>query len=81
MMAEIRAFTLDRPAYLLPAEEVERLLNTNTVSGLSQQEAKHRHEIAGDNALERGHRVSIWKVLLRQCANALTLVCLSVKLN
>jgi len=80
-MAETRALTLDRPAYLLPAEEVERLLNTNTVTGLSQQEAKRHHEIAGDNALEGGHGVSIWKVLFRQCANALTLVYFNVKLN
>jgi hypothetical protein len=74
-MEEARVFTLGRPAYLLPADEVERLLDTNCVTGLSKQEAKRRHEIVGDNALEGGHYVSIWKVLIRQCANALTLVC------
>jgi hypothetical protein len=74
-MEEAKGFTLGRPAYLLPAEEVERLLDANCVSGLSKQEAKRRHEIVGDNALEGGHHVSIWKVLIRQCANALTLVC------
>lgn len=74
-MAETRAFTLDRPAYLLPVEEIERLLDTTAVSGLSKQEAKHRHEAVGDNAIGGGHGVSVWKVLVRQCANALTLVC------
>lgn len=74
-MEEATVFTLGRPAYILLAEEVERLLDTNCVSGLSKQEAKRRHEIVGDNALEGGHHVSIWKVLIRQCANALTLVC------
>jgi hypothetical protein len=73
-MAETRAFTLDQPAYLLPAEEVERLLDTNTVSGLSKQEANRRRAIVSNNALEGGHGVSVWKVLVRQCANALTLV-------
>lgn len=70
-------FTLDQPAYRLPADEVARLLETNLERGLSKREAKRRHEIVGDNALEGGERVSIWKVLIRQVANALTLVCSS----
>ena len=69
-----KTFTLDQPAYLLPADEVARLLDTNVERGLSKQEAKRRHEVVGDNALEGGEGVSIWKVLIRQVANALTLV-------
>ena len=70
-----KTFTLDQPAYRLPADEVSRLLETNVERGLSKQEAKRRHEIVGDNALEGGEGVSIWKLLIRQVANALTLVC------
>lgn len=67
-------FTLDQPAYRLPAGEVAQLLDTNVERGLSKQEAKRRHGVVGDNALEGGEGVSIWKVLIRQVANALTLV-------
>ena len=70
-----KTFALDQPAYRLPADEVSWLLETNVERGLSKQEAKRRHEIVGDNALEGGEGVSVWKVLIRQVANALTLVC------
>ena len=76
-MAQKSSFTLDQSSYLLPSEEVARLLETNIDQGLSKQEAKRRHEIVGDNAFDAGGGVSIWRVLIRQVANALTLVYLT----
>jgi hypothetical protein len=67
-------FTLDQPSYRLRPDEVARSLNTDFERGLSKQEANRRHDVVGDNALEGGHGVSIWKVFIRQVANALTLV-------
>ena len=64
-----------QPAYQLPAGEVANLLKTSLDQGLTKQEARQRHEIVGDNALEGSEGVSIFKVFLRQVANALTLVC------
>jgi len=66
--------SLDRPAYRLRSVEVATSLNTSLERGLSKQEAKQRHDQFGDNAIEGGKGVSIWKVLFRQVANALTLV-------
>jgi len=74
MSEERKTFTLDQIAYRLAAEEIARQLGTNLEKGLSKQEAKRRHGLVGDNALEGGERVSIWRVLVRQVANALTLV-------
>jgi len=74
MAEERKIFTLEQPAYLLKPDEVARQLGTNFEEGLSKQEAKRRHGLVGDNALEGGEGVSIWRVLVRQVANALTLV-------
>jgi P-type Na+/K+ transporter len=73
-MAEQTSISLNEPAYCLQVEEVARLLETDLERGLSKQEAKRRHEISGDNVLAGVGGVSIWKVLVRQVANALTLV-------
>jgi P-type Na+/K+ transporter len=77
-MADKQHFVLDQPAYRLSANEVARLLETSLEHGLSKEEARRRHEIVGDNALDRVQGISIWKVLVRQVANALTLVNLRV---
>ena len=74
MIDERQTFTLDQPAYRVEPHEVARQLGTNFEKGLSKQEAKRRHGVVGDNALEGGVGVSIWRVLVRQVANALTLV-------
>ena len=74
MTDERKNFTLDQPAYRVEPHEVARQLGTNFEKGLSKQEAKRRHGVVGDNALEGGEGVSIWRVLVRQVANALTLV-------
>jgi P-type Na+/K+ transporter len=73
-MTEQISLSLNKPAYCLQVTEVARLLETDLERGLSKEEAKRRHEISGDNMLEGVGGVSIWKVLVRQVANALTLV-------
>lgn len=79
MAEERKTFTLAQPAYRLVPDEVARQLGTNFEKGLSKQEAKRRHGLVGDNALEGGEGVSIWRVLVRQVANALTLVIFNVQ--
>ena len=73
-MTDKIAFTLDQPAYRLRADEIAQQLGTDLQAGLSKQEAARRHEIVGNNALDAEGGVSIWRVLIRQVANALTLV-------
>src|SRR5436189_6161774 len=73
-MSDQNIFSLHQPAYHLQTDEIEKLLDTNVERGLSKLEAKRRHDLVGDNALAGGHGVSVWKVLVRQAANALTLV-------
>ena len=80
-MSDEKTFSLDQRAYRLLPDEVARSLNSNFEGGLSKQEARRRHNVVGDNALEGDNgSVSIWKVLLRQAANALTLVLSDVPL-
>ena len=67
-------FTLDQPDYCLRPDEIARQLATNLQTGLSKQEAERRHGIVGNNALESEGGVRIWRVFIRQVANALTLV-------
>ena len=67
-------FSLNQPAYRLRPDEIAKHLDTNMERGLSKQEAKRRHEVVGNNSLEGGEGVSIVRVLVRQVANALTLV-------
>jgi len=73
-MTDKTDFSLAQPAYRLTPEEIARQLNTDIVQGLTKQEAKRRCDVVGENTLEGSGGVSIWKVLLRQVANALTLV-------
>lgn len=73
-MTHNTTFTLDQPAYRLRPDEIAQHMGTNVQTGLTKQEASRRHDIVGNNALESEGGVSIWKVLIRQVANALTLV-------
>ena len=74
MTEQQTTFSLDQPAYRLHPDEIARLLVTNLESGLSKHEAARRHGILGDNTLRSDKGVSMWKVLIRQVANAMTLV-------
>jgi magnesium-transporting ATPase (P-type) len=77
-MSESAKFSLPQPAYRLQVEDIATHLNTDLEGGLSNEEAKKRHQISGDNALPGIGGVSILKVLFKQVANALTLVYISV---
>ena len=73
-MTDKTDFSLAQPAYRLTPEEIATQLSTDLIQGLTKQEAKRRCDVVGENTLEGSGGVSIWKVLLRQVANALTLV-------
>ena len=63
-----------RPAHSLPYDAVVKELKSNINEGLSHQEAKHRLEQYGPNKLDDDEGVSVTNILLRQVANAMTLV-------
>lgn len=65
---------LSQPAHSLSYDEVLRQLATHPDEGLTNAEAKKRHEQYGDNLLEGGEGVSIAKIVIRQIANAMMLV-------
>ena len=73
-MSGLTNLSLPQPAYRLQVEDIARHLDTDLEGGLSNEEAKNRHQISGDNALPGIGSVSILKVLFKQVANALTLV-------
>ncbi|RJE26095.1 P-type ATPase [Aspergillus sclerotialis] len=65
---------LSQPAHCLPYDDILRQLATHADEGLTNAEAKKRHEQYGDNLLEGGEGVSIAKIVIRQIANAMMLV-------
>jgi potassium/sodium efflux P-type ATPase len=65
---------LTKPAHALSAAEVANELVSNDEDGLTAAEAKKRHEEHGNNDLGEDDGVQPGKILLRQVANAMTLV-------
>ncbi|KAG8697213.1 hypothetical protein FRC09_008007 [Ceratobasidium sp. 395] len=65
---------LSERAHLLDAVAIIRKLRSNEHDGLTDEEAERRLDEYGENALEDEGGVSALKVLIRQMANALTLV-------
>jgi magnesium-transporting ATPase (P-type) len=65
---------LSKPAHALPWKEVVQEIQCNAEDGLTTAEAKSRHEKYGNNDLGDDGGVSPGKILLRQVANAMTLV-------
>jgi magnesium-transporting ATPase (P-type) len=65
---------LSRPAHALTCQEVIDESHANDNAGLSQAEAKERLQFYGTNDLGEGAGVQPAKILLRQVANAMTLV-------
>ncbi len=68
--------TLTKPAHALTFQEVIEETNCNPDDGLISSEAKSRLEKYGRNDLGDDGGVSAGKILLRQAANAMTLVSL-----
>jgi magnesium-transporting ATPase (P-type) len=69
---------LTRPAHALPYDTVIQELKCNPEDGLTTDEAKARHQEYGANDLGEGEGVQPGKILLRQVANAMTLVSPSI---
>lgn len=69
---------LTRPAHALPFDTVLQELKANGEDGLTHAEAKARHEEYGPNDIGDDGGVQPGKILLRQVANAMTLVSNSI---
>lgn len=67
---------LSKPAHALSWKQVVEEVKCNAEDGLTTAEAKSRHEKYGNNDLGDDGGVSPAKILLRQVANAMTLVSL-----
>jgi len=67
-----------RVAHTLPVENVEQLLETSASHGLSHAEAARRLAADGPNKVKAAKGLSVWKILLRQVSNSLTVVLILV---
>jgi Na+-exporting ATPase len=72
---------LSRPAHALTFQEVIEQTECNPDDGLVTSDAKSRLEKHGKNDLVNDGGVSAGKILLRQVANAMTLVSLTSPMN
>ncbi|KAL0960182.1 hypothetical protein HGRIS_011816 [Hohenbuehelia grisea] len=70
------ASDLLRP-HTLTFEECVGLFQSNPEHGLSADEARRRLESNGPNAIREAQGVNIWEIMLRQVANALTIILLA----
>lgn len=66
---------LSKPAHALTFSQVTEDIKANAENGLSSAEAKERHSTYGTNELGDAGGVEPGKILIRQIANAMTLVC------
>lgn len=64
--------------HTLPAERVALQLATDARHGLTDADAEARLARNGPNAIRAARRPSLWGILLRQVANALTAVLIAV---
>ncbi len=60
--------------YSLSTEDVEKELNTNTSTGLSDEEVKKRQEEYGKNEIVSKGKKPIWKMIIEQFANFMIIV-------
>lgn len=65
---------LPSPAHTLDAGEVVITLNSHVMRGLSTTEVEQLLQKWGPNRLKPPVRPSLWKIFLRQIANAMTIV-------
>lgn len=61
-------------AYLYPIQPVLDAFQSDAQKGLNEKEAESRISQYGENMLEGGDDISLWKIFLHQIANAMTLV-------
>ncbi|KAI1291352.1 hypothetical protein F5Y03DRAFT_34958 [Xylaria venustula] len=67
-----------RVPHTLPVKQLEHLLETDASNGLSHAEAARRLEKYGPNRVKTAKGLSLWKILLRQVSNSLTVVLILV---
>ncbi|KAI0969611.1 hypothetical protein F4678DRAFT_165914 [Xylaria arbuscula] len=67
-----------RAPHTLPIDQLEHLLETDASNGLSHTEAARRLEEYGPNRVKAAKGLSLWKILLRQVSNSLTVVLILV---
>ncbi|KAI0014838.1 potassium/sodium eff [Xylariomycetidae sp. FL0641] len=60
--------------HTLAVADLERLLQTSAEDGLSHDEASRRLAQDGPNEVKGAKGLSVWKILLRQVSNSLTMV-------
>jgi P-type Na+/K+ transporter len=68
--------SLPRPAHTLSYDTLAKEIGGNLDDGLTTEESKTRLDQHGSNELGGGGGVQPLKILARQVANAMTLVCL-----
>ncbi|OTA56643.1 sodium transport ATPase [Hypoxylon sp. EC38] len=64
--------------HTLAVEDLEQYLKTDVKHGLDSGEAARRLEHDGPNKVEGAQGLSVWKILLRQVSNSLTMVLIIV---
>ncbi|TGJ82759.1 hypothetical protein E0Z10_g6007 [Xylaria hypoxylon] len=67
-----------RAPHTLPINQLEQLLETDASHGLSHLEAARRLAEYGSNTVKAAKGLSVWKILLRQVSNSLTVVLILV---
>ncbi|KAI1276918.1 hypothetical protein F5Y07DRAFT_117369 [Xylaria sp. FL0933] len=67
-----------RAPHILTIDQLEHLLETDARNGLSHAEAARRLGEYGPNRVKAAKGLSVWKILLRQVSNSLTVVLILV---
>lgn len=70
----INAEEAQNRAYLYPIQPVLDALQSDAHKGLSEKESESRITQYGENMLDGGDDISLWKIFVHQIANAMTLV-------
>ncbi|KAG4304941.1 hypothetical protein PORY_001616 [Pneumocystis oryctolagi] len=70
----VEIFQYSKHPFLLSPEQIEKELSTSMENGLQTKDVEERLLKYGDNSLNSDNNVSVIAVLIRQAANAMTLV-------
>lgn len=65
---------MSRPAHALRHDQLLIELGSDDINGLSSNVAKQRLEELGRNEIGNSNGVSVWKIVVAQVANAMTMV-------
>ena len=73
-------YPLSVPAHTISAEEIVNTLESDVMRGFTPAKVQSLLEKWGPNQLKPPVRPSLWKIFLRQIANAMTIVLMYVQL-